>query len=134
MAILDPSPDSIELTVVEKLYTDSSYHPTLYPFTASLYLPGSQPDQPFASIQIPKVKARNNATVTVGPQRVNITNMEQFTKYVLTTAASSEFTYSLRGKGDLKEGGLPRIQVDYDKNITMRGKDECLWWDWLIQS
>lgn len=122
MSILDPTPEGIELTVVERLWTNSSYHPTLYPFNASLYLldpPGN--NIPFASIQTTKVKAHNNASVVVGPKRINITHMEQFTKFVLLVARNEEFTYALRGHGDLKEGGLPKVHVDYNKNITMKG-------------
>lgn len=121
MSILDPAPDSIELTVVEKLYSKSSYHPTLYPFNASLYLLNHQEAPPFVSIQTSEIKAHNNATVTIGPQRVNITNLHEFTNFVLMTAASEQFTYALRGKGDLKQGALPRVGVNYDKNITMKG-------------
>lgn len=122
MSILDPTPYGVELTVVERLWTNSSHHPTLYPFNASLYLldpPGNNVS--FATIQTPKVKAHNNASVVVGPTRINITHMKEFTKFVLLVARSEEFTYALRGHGDLKEGGLPKVNVDYDKNITMKG-------------
>lgn len=121
MAILDPTPESVELTVVERLWTNSSHHPTLYPFNASLYLLDSPKNLSFASIETTKTKAHNNATVVVGPQRVNVTHLDEFTKFVLMVAASEEFTYALRGHGDLKEGGLPKVHVDYDKNITMKG-------------
>lgn len=121
MSILDPTPESIELTVVERLWTNSSHHPTLYPFNASLYLLEPPSNLSFASIQTSQVKAHNNASVVVGPKRINITHQEQFTNFVLLVASSEEFTYTLRGHGNLKQGGLPKVHVDYDKNITMKG-------------
>lgn len=121
MAILDPTPESVELTVVERLWSNSSYHPTLYPFNASLYLLNSASNLSFASIQTSEVNAHNNATVVVGPKRINITHPDQFQEFVLRVAGSEEFTYALRGHGELKEGGLPKVHVDYDKNITMKG-------------
>lgn len=121
MSILDPTPESIELTVVERLWSNASYHPTLYPFNASLYLLDPPSNLSFASIQTSETKAHNNASVVVGPQRINITHQEQFTNFVLSVASSEEFTYALRGHGDLKQGGLPKVNVDYDKNITMKG-------------
>ncbi|MBA7489681.1 hypothetical protein ES702_00215 [subsurface metagenome] len=122
MSILDPTPEAVELTVVERLWTNSSYHPTLYPFNASLYLldpPGNNIS--FASIQTTEIKAHNNASVVVGPQRVNITHMKEFTRFVLMVASQEEFTYALRGHGQLKEGHLPKVHVDYNKTITMKG-------------
>lgn len=117
MSILNPTPNSVELTVVENLSSNSSYHPTLYPFNASLYMPGS--NIPFLSLETPKFEARNNATVNIGPQQVNITQ-RQFTDFVLIVASNKVLQYSLIGKGDLKEGGLPKISVNYQKYITMK--------------
>lgn len=121
MQILNPAPDSIELAFTQRLYTNSSYHPTLYPFNASFYLLDNRDNPPFASIQTPELQAANGTTSNVELQRVNITHLEEFTRYVLLSLASEEFTIALRGNGDLKQGGLPRTSVSYDQNITMKG-------------
>ncbi|KAJ9656055.1 hypothetical protein H2198_005215 [Neophaeococcomyces mojaviensis] len=119
MSIENPGPESVTFSFDQTLYTSSKYHPTLYPFNASFYLLDSQ--MPFASIQTPQIQATNGTKSTVPPQQVNITHMDEFTKYVLLALASEEFTVALRGEGDLKQGSLPKTSVDYDKNITMKG-------------
>lgn len=47
--------------------------------------------------------------------------LDEFTRYVLLSLASEEFTIALRGQGDLKQGILPKTNVDYNTNITMKG-------------
>lgn len=102
-------------------YSDSKYHPTLYPFNASFYILDNENNPPFASIRTPQIKASNGSQSEVPLQRVNITHPDEFTRYVLLALGSEEFTVALRGKGDLKTGALPKTGVTYDKNITMKG-------------
>lgn len=122
MSIQNPTPDSIDLSFKQVFNTNSSYHPTLYPFNASFYLLDKQYSVPFGSIETTEIHASNGVGTDFPTQRMNISHMGRFTDYVLATLGSEEFTIALRGHGDLKEGGLPRTSVTYDKNITMKGK------------
>ena len=122
MDIESPTPKSIELAFTQVLHSNSSYHPTLYPFNASFYLVDKRDNPPFASIRTPEFEARNGAESQVPLQRVNITHPDEFTRYVLTALDRENFTIALRGTGDLKLGSLPKTSVDYDQNITMKGE------------
>lgn len=123
MTIQNPSPDSVELAFTQVLRSNSSFHPTLYPFNASFYILDNESNPPFASIQTPEIKASDGLETNIEPQEVNITHPEEFTRYVLLALASEEFTIALRGDGDLKQGALPKTSVRYDQNITLKGKD-----------
>ena len=122
MAIQNPTPDSVELGFTQMFYSDSKYDPTLYPFNASFYMLDNDDNPPFASIRTPKITKVSNGTETEVPlQRVNITHMDEFTRYVLLAFSSEEFTVALRGNGDLSTGAMPRTGVKYDQNITLKG-------------
>lgn len=123
MTILNPTPDSVDMSFQQVFISDSKYHPTLYPFNASFYLLDGANNPPFASIQTPQIQAGNGVVSNVPSQKVNITHLNEFTRYVLLSLASEEFTIALRGRGDLKQGILPKTTVDYDTNITMKGND-----------
>lgn len=121
MSIENPTPESVDLSFKQVFNTNSSYHPTLYPFNASFYLLDQQYSVPFGSIETTEIRASNGAGTDFPLQRMNISQMDRFTKYVSTTLSSEEFTIALRGHGDLKEGALPKTSITYDKNITMKG-------------
>ena len=122
MSIKNPAPNNIELSFKQVFYSNSSYSTTLYPFNASFYLLDNASNPPFASIQAPKVVASNGTEAIVEPQRVNITHMDEFTRYILLALASKEFAVALRGEGALKQGILPKTSVSYDKNIMLKGR------------
>lgn len=121
MTITNPKPDSVELSFKQTFYTQSKYHPTLYPFNASFYMIDNVDNPAFASIRTPKVQAANGTESEVPPQTVNITFPDEFTRYVLLAYQSEEFTIALRGNGDLKQGSLPKTTVSYNQNLTMKG-------------
>ena len=97
----------------------SKYHPELDAFEGSLYLEGR--DDAFASFQVPALKAHNGSIAHVD-QEIQITNMEEFTRYTSTALASKEYSVHLKGKGGLKLGSLPKTTVHYNKKITVAGK------------
>lgn len=117
-SILNPAPDSFDLDLVSQLVTSSSHHPELEAFEASLYLDGS--DVPFISFDTPAIKA-NNGTESHVQQRVQIQNMDEFTKYTMVTLGSDQYKVYLRGKGGLKLGSLPKTTVDYNQEIDVQG-------------
>ena len=118
---LNPARDALDLELNSVFITKSKYHPQLDAFNGSLTLEGR--DQPFISFEVPAVKAKNGTEAHV-KQRVQITNMEEFTRYTMTVLGSKEYKTVLKGKGGLKQGGLPKTTVDYNQHVTMKGKSE----------
>lgn len=122
MSIRNPTPDSVDLAFEQMFLSNSSYHPTLFPFNASFYLVDNKDNPPFASIETPELVASNGTVSQVPSQRVNITHPEEFTRYVLVALQQETFTIALRGTGDLQVGALPKTSVNYNNNITMKGR------------
>ena len=120
---LNPSPDSFDLGLQSVFVTKSTYHPQLDAFKAALSLEGS--DESFISFESPALKATNGTEARVN-QRVQITNMKAYTEYAMTTLASKEYKVVLKGKGGLKQGGLPKTTVDYHQHVTMKGKSRVI--------
>lgn len=122
MVINNPTPNSVDMEFEQKFISDSNQHPTLYPFNASFYLLDNDTNPAFASIRTAEVKGGNGVVSEIPTQKVNITNIYEFTRYVLQTLAAEQFMIALRGTGGLKQGILPTTTVDYDTNITFTGK------------
>lgn len=122
-SITNPTPDAIDLDLQSVVLTHSKYHPQLDAFDASFHLEGS--DTPFIQFRAPAVKAVNG-TPTHVHQRVQIQNLDAYTEYTIATLLNEELTVHLRGKGGLKQGGLPRTTVTYNQKITTKGKSLLL--------
>ncbi|KAF4549278.1 Hypothetical protein D9617_22g066230 [Elsinoe fawcettii] len=105
--IRNPAPDSADLTLDSVLLSDSNLHPDLDSFNGSFYLQGQQ--TPFISVTIPAIKAENGTLARV-QQRIQITNLAEFTRYTTTLLATRSFVVNLRGRGGLKQGGLNAFQ------------------------
>jgi hypothetical protein len=119
MALLNPTPNSFDLSLVSVLGSKSSFHPQLDAFNASVYLPDSS--APIMSIEIPAVKAQNGAVTTIRGQHITIADVEGFTKYTAAVLGMETVTILLQGKTGLKEGSLPKTTVNYNKTVTMTG-------------
>lgn len=96
----------------------SSYHPTIDAFQAALSLKGQKP---FLLIDVPKAKSEAETFITV-EQDVKFASMESFTTYTKTVLGSETFEVHMDGHPTLHLSGLPGMDVNYNKVITMKGK------------
>ncbi|KAL1956326.1 hypothetical protein VTO42DRAFT_7409 [Malbranchea cinnamomea] len=118
LEITDPRPDSLHLRVTQRIGTDSKYHPTLDAFEATLTLNGS--DTPFATLNVPKIKAEDGAISKID-QELDLSDLDSFTEYAKAVMHNETVEFNVYGKTKLKEGGLPKTTVTYDKQVTMKG-------------
>jgi hypothetical protein len=116
--VTNSKPDSVHLKIDTVIKSDSSYHPTIDGFRAGLSLEGQSP---FVYIDIPKAKSEAETYITV-EQDVGFASMEAFTAYTKTVLASETFQIYLDGKTNIHLSGLPTMDVNYNKIITMKGK------------
>lgn len=119
MSLSDPAPDSFTLELDSVLSTKSKYHPTLAAFNGSLHLKDSDPA--FAYLNIPEVKAQNGTESHID-QRVQIADMTEYTKYVMTVLGTTQYSIFLKGRGRIQQGDLPKTSVNYNNEISMKGK------------
>jgi hypothetical protein len=115
--VTNPHPDSIHLKLNTLIKSDSSYHPRIDGFRAGLSLEGQEP---FLYIDIPEVKSEAETPVTVD-QEVKLANQNAFSEYTKTVLNSEEFSVRLDGKTNIHLSGLPTMDVNYNKIVTMKG-------------
>jgi hypothetical protein len=97
--------------------SDSSYHPTVDSFEAELSLEGQGP---FATIIIPKAKSEAETFITVD-QDITFTSAEAFAGYTKAVLGAETFKVHLDGKTQVHLKGLPGMDVNYNKVVTMKG-------------
>ena len=121
MTISNPTEDTFQLDQTSIARSDSSYHPQLDAFNASLSIADGQSDaKPYAYIIIPAIHATKAATVLVN-QTVQIADMEQFIDYSTLVVNSEELQLGVQGWTSLHEMSYPQTTVNYNKNVTMKG-------------
>lgn len=125
--VTNPSADGVHLKIDTVIRSGSSYHPTIDSFRAALSLEGQEP---FLYIDIPEAKSEAETYVTV-EQDVKFASMDSFSGYTKTVLASESFQVHLDGKTNLHLSGLPSMDVNYNKVITMKGKSLVLSDAWL---
>lgn len=118
MEVQKPQPNNILLKLDSTIRSDSSYHPTIDSFDATLSL---KDKKPFLNIVIPSTKSSKEVSVKV-EQDINLTNLQGFTDYAMVTLASETYDVYLSGKPTIHLSGLPSMDVDYNKKISMKGK------------
>ena len=118
----NPTPSTVDLDLSAVLLSNSSYDPTLYAFQGNLHLGDS--DTAFSGFEVPQMQGTNGSIAHVR-QQVGIYDDDQFTQYTIAVLQNKTYTLHLKGKGELKVGGLPKTSVDYDKTIIQQGM-QCL--------
>ncbi|KAJ5390826.1 uncharacterized protein N7496_001894 [Penicillium cataractarum] len=118
MVIADPTPDSFHLTQTQVIGSHSSYHPKIYSFLASVSLLGAA--SAFTSVQVPEVQSKDGAEVNVD-QVVDLSNADAFGDFAQAVMLNEEVEMNIYGRPGLKEGGLPKTTVTYNKTVTMKG-------------
>lgn len=119
LIISNPTPISITLNQTQEIGTDSSFHSQIYSFTADVSLLGKA--VPFSTVQVPAVKSYDGAEVVVS-QVVELGNASAFGDFAKAVMLNEEVELRNSGRPHLKEGGLPKIPVNYDKTVSLRGE------------
>ena len=115
--VTNPQPDGVHLKIDTLIKSGSSFHPTIDGFRAALSLPGQEA---FLHIEIPQAKSESETHITV-EQDVKFASLDNFSGYTKAVLASETFEVHLDGKTKLHLSGLPSMDVDYNKVITMKG-------------
>ncbi|KAF2831222.1 hypothetical protein CC86DRAFT_452343 [Ophiobolus disseminans] len=115
--VTNPQADSIHLKLESVIKSDSSYHPTVDGFRAALSLEGQGP---FIYIDIPTAKSEAETHITV-EQDVKFVSAAAFAGYTKAVLGAESFKVHLNGKTQVHLKGLPGMDVDYNKVVTMKG-------------
>lgn len=113
--------ESISLNLLTFAMSNSSYHPKLDSFNASLFLENTLPDlKPFGYITIPSIQAGKRVPVAVN-QQLDLIDLEQFTAFTKVALGSETYRVAIRGKVNIHEMKFPTTKVDYNQVITTKG-------------
>ncbi|KAL2821722.1 hypothetical protein BDW59DRAFT_108651 [Aspergillus cavernicola] len=118
MVISDPSPDRFQLNQRQVIGTDSIFHPKIYEFDAEVSLAGSPV---FATVTVPSTRADDGVVVDINDQYVDLTDADAFAGFSTAVMMNEEFELNIYGRPGLKLGALPKIHVNYNKTVTMKG-------------
>lgn len=72
-------------------------------------------------LHVPPFKA-NDGTIIPVEQKVNLEDADAFGEYSKAVMKNETVSLIIRGNPQLQEGKLPKIGVNYDKTITMKGR------------
>ncbi|KAF7119204.1 hypothetical protein CNMCM5793_008949 [Aspergillus hiratsukae] len=117
MIISDPTPTSFFLNQIQVIGSDSMFHPTIYAFDAAVSLLGAA--SAFATVRVPQVKANDGTVVNIS-QSLDLSDVGAFGGFATAVMQNEEIKLNIYGKPDLKQGGLPKIGVTYNKTVTMK--------------
>ncbi|KAJ5426220.1 hypothetical protein N7465_001290 [Penicillium sp. CMV-2018d] len=120
MILSDPTPESFYLEQRQVLGSDSSYHPQIYAFNSSVSLAGAEP---FAYVTVPPVKSKDGAEIHF-EQNVALTDASAFGDFTTAVMLNEEFSLNIYGRPELKQGGLPKTTVTYNKTVVMKGLNQ----------
>ncbi|KAJ5683516.1 hypothetical protein N7462_006681 [Penicillium macrosclerotiorum] len=126
MSITDPKPESFVLNQTQVIGSHSSYHPQIYAFEAAVSLAGAA--SAFTTVKVPAVKSKDGAQVDVS-QTVDLSNATAFGDFATAVMLNEEVSLNIYGKPELKEGGLPKTTVTYNKTVTMKGLNKLKGFD-----
>ncbi|KAJ5670730.1 uncharacterized protein N7477_006093 [Penicillium maclennaniae] len=118
MVISNPTPESFNLMQTQVIGSHSSFHPKIYAFEAVVSLLGAA--LPFATVDVPSVTSSDGAKLVV-EQTVDLSNASAFGGFAAAVMLNEEVSLNIYGKPGLKEGGLPKTTVTYNKTVTMKG-------------
>jgi hypothetical protein len=116
--VTDPTSDGVHLKLDSVIRSDSSYHPLVDSFRAGLSVEGQGP---FLYIEIPQAKSEAETSISVD-QQLNFTSLDAFTGYTKAVIGAETFNVYLNGKTKVHLKGLPAMDVNYNKVVSMKGK------------
>jgi wyosine [tRNA(Phe)-imidazoG37] synthetase (radical SAM superfamily) len=124
--VLDPTPNSVRLDMVNKAISHTIFTPTLDTFDADLFLENTLPNyKAFGTITIPGMHVMKEINTTIN-QVMQIKDQDQFNAYNTLVSQSETFKVAMKGTTKLHLGALPVVSVVFSKVITMKGTSSTI--------
>ncbi|RDW84320.1 hypothetical protein BP6252_01910 [Coleophoma cylindrospora] len=117
-SLLNPSPNSVQMSLVSTIDTPSAITTNLKPLNLSLAGPDNK--TPFLAILLPEKDLKGKTTIEVQGQTAAITNMESFESFLAVAMYNKNFTMQATGTTDAFLGAI-RAPVTLNKQIEMAG-------------
>lgn len=127
LTFTNPRPNAVHANQTQRLTNKSKYHPKIYSFnnTISLITPDNPEPELITWAIVPEFQA-NDGEIIIVDTDLNLDNLDAATKFTATALGLKEFQLRLYGNPDLREGGLPKTNVDFNKTVTIKGMFYCV--------
>ncbi|KAL1977121.1 hypothetical protein VTN31DRAFT_3403 [Thermomyces dupontii] len=124
LSFTNPRPNAVHANQTQRLTNKSKYHPKIYSFNNTISLLTGEDDspnpEPITWAIVPEFQANDGELIIVDTD-LQLDNIDAATKFTGTALSQDEFQLRLYGKPDLKQGGLPKINVEFNKTATIKG-------------
>ncbi|KAI5291520.1 hypothetical protein KEM54_004071 [Ascosphaera aggregata] len=120
LVMSEPYQDNFHLKLDQVITSHSVFKPKLFGFQANLTLPGRGDDHPFLTVDVPQTTARDGEQVFID-QHVYLPSVDEFTRFTTTVMHAEEFEVIVVGRPKLQQGKLPKVSVDYNQTVRMKG-------------
>jgi hypothetical protein len=120
-AIMNPTANSVEYSMVATLNIPKGVTVDLKPITLSLYTPDIGPSDPYIKVNIPEYHLKGKTTLTISNQTAEILDEPQFEKFLQSAVNSVNFTMSAYGTTAAYLGRL-KAKLTLKKNVELPGK------------
>lgn len=120
--LLDPTPDSISLSLDTKL--DIPLKATTIktdPFTLALFNRDTKPRTPYLNLNLPKYTLRGTSQMEISNKNAPFANVDEFKKVLASALHSKEFQLSARGSTKGHISGALHSDLTLDKNSKLEG-------------
>lgn len=121
---MDPTPESIVVTLKAKLHNPTMYTPSLDAFNATLHLinNGTYSDVGMVTLPMPNIHVlKPTSNATVDQKTAQILNSTELAKFATDVITLENITTTLVGKTNLHLGKLPVTNVKYNSSTTYKG-------------
>lgn len=119
--VLQTEENSYLMEINSTITTDGKIHAHIDGFEGNMYLEDFEPHTPFATLQFPDTTSDKHQVVNIS-QRLEITDMEAFTRFNVWFHANETVRITIDGKTKVKPRGLTRkYDVDFKKTLEVKG-------------
>lgn len=121
-SITNPTPDSVQYSLVAGLSVPKPFTVKLRPIALNLLVDENPPNRhPYISVSLPEQNLKGNATITVTNQTTKILDKEIFGIFLHSAVYQETFILSASGETDAYVGKL-KTHIRLDKKVELKGK------------
>jgi len=118
---MNPTPTSVEYSLVASLKVPAGVTVDLKPMTLSLYTQDTGPKNPYIQVTLPEYHLKGATTVTITNETATILDEPQFERFLASARGAENFTISAYGATNAFLGVL-KESITLKKNVPLNGE------------
>lgn len=118
--ILNPTPSSVDYSLVASLKIPKGFSVDLKPIALSLYTEAMGEKEPYIKVSLPEYHLKGTTTVSISNQTAVILDQPQFQSFLSDAVYSQNFTLSTYGSTAAYLGAL-KAKIKLKKKVELAG-------------